>query len=325
FALWVNLHGGWIVGIGVFGLWSAVALSPWRRGTTPARRLAAAVAITFAATLLNPYGAELWSFLGQTVRVDRPNINDWRPLIEAGLQVILPWLMTAAMALVALVRGGRGVPLAHVALAVGLGLASIKVSRLDVFFSLTVATLLAPHLPQSRIQEPVRPAWTRRTVAAAVILLLLLGSVSWRSRAELACVRLDGPWMPERQAGALVASRLLTGRMLSWFDWGQYVIWHAGPRLQVSMDGRRETVYSDAFVARHMTLYFQPDQELALLTALNADVAWLPADLPLTAALDRSGWQRQFAGPRSVVLSRLPMTFAATSPVENVPGCFPGP
>ena len=30
------------------------------------------------------------------------------------------------------------------------------------------------------------------------------------------------------------------------FNWGEYVLWHAGPRVKVSMDGRRETVYSDA-------------------------------------------------------------------------------
>jgi hypothetical protein len=30
------------------------------------------------------------------------------------------------------------------------------------------------------------------------------------------------------------------------FNWGEYVIWHAGPDVKVSMDGRRETVYSDA-------------------------------------------------------------------------------
>jgi hypothetical protein len=30
------------------------------------------------------------------------------------------------------------------------------------------------------------------------------------------------------------------------FNWGEYLLWHAGPRVKVSMDGRRETVYSDA-------------------------------------------------------------------------------
>ncbi|GAH50681.1 unnamed protein product, partial [marine sediment metagenome] len=27
------------------------------------------------------------------------------------------------------------------------------------------------------------------------------------------------------------------------FNWGEYVIWHLGPGIKVSVDGRRETVY----------------------------------------------------------------------------------
>ena len=144
-----------------------------------------------------------------------------------------------------------------------------------------------------------------------------------RSRTALTCVRLDGPWMPEREAGALVASAGMHGRMLTWFDWGQYAIWQAGPRVLVSMDGRRETVYSDRFVARHFTLYFQPEQETGLITTLNAEMAWLPTELPLTRMLDGLGWHRVYTGPRSVIFSRSPM--ALPNPPALGEACFPGP
>ena len=35
------------------------------------------------------------------------------------------------------------------------------------------------------------------------------------------------------------------GNMVTFFDWGEYVIWHLAPAIRVSMDGRRETVYPD--------------------------------------------------------------------------------
>ena len=257
----------------------------------------------FAGTFLNPYGAELWSFLATTVRLDRPNINDWRPLAEADAQVILPWLLTAALTATALVRARLRLPLAHAALVLGLGAASIRVNRLDVFFTLSAVMLLGPHL-QSNEPRPPRAAWTRPVVVSALVLSLAALAIGWRARSALSCVRLDGPWMPEREAGALVASDGMRGRMLTWFDWGQYVIWHSAPRVQVSLDGRRETVYSDAFVARHLQLYFNPDPPLTLLTALRPDLAWLPADLPLTRALDDAGWHRLFTGPVSVIFSR---------------------
>ena len=38
------------------------------------------------------------------------------------------------------------------------------------------------------------------------------------------------------------------------FDWGEYVIWHLGPQVRVSVDGRRETVYAPPEAERFATL-----------------------------------------------------------------------
>jgi hypothetical protein len=46
------------------------------------------------------------------------------------------------------------------------------------------------------------------------------------------------------RAVAILERSGLGGNILVDFDWGEYVIWHLGPRIQVSIDGRRETVYS---------------------------------------------------------------------------------
>jgi hypothetical protein len=44
----------------------------------------------------------------------------------------------------------------------------------------------------------------------------------------------------------------VAGKMVVHFDWGEYCLWHLGPAVQVSMDGRRETVYSDAVYTANM-------------------------------------------------------------------------
>jgi len=61
------------------------------------------------------------------------------------------------------------------------------------------------------------------------------------------------------------------------FNWGEYLLWHAGPRVKVSMDGRRETVYSDA--AYHdNTLFFDGVGEWdRLLARRETDLALVPA------------------------------------------------
>ena len=324
FALWVNLHGGWIVGLGVLAMWSFGEAATSRRRSVPV--LGGIMVLAALATLVNPYGFGMWRFLAGTVSLNRPNVNDWRPLFESGSAVILPWLMTAALATAAFARGRRAIPIGHALIVLALGLGSIRVNRLDVFFTLSVVMLIAKHIASGGLDDRVRrvPLWSRRVVAAAAVAAAIAGAAAWHFRSTVTCLRLDGPWMPEREAGAFIIQNQLSGRMLTWFDWGQYAIWHFAPRIQVSLDGRRETVYSDAFVAAHLQLYFDPGSQEDLLRRLAPDYAWIPTGIPLVAALERQGWHRAYAGPVSIVLARR-VTVLTPPRLLGSPACFPGP
>jgi hypothetical protein len=321
FAVWVNAHGGWIVGIGVLSVW----LTSVMLGLTsvPKRVAVAAAAVSLLATLLNPYGFGLWRFLFETVRPDRSSINDWRPLLDAGPQVVIPWCLSAATALFCVWRGWRRTPVWMVVVTFGLAVASVRVNRLDVFFTMSAVMLLGSQLPADTTPFPGL-RWTRRSLAMGGVAVLLFLATGWRFRDNMTCIRLDGPWMPEREAGAFLAANHFEGRLLSWFDWGQYAIWHFAPELRVSLDGRRETVYSEAFIAEHLQLYSEPETAVGLLNRLHADYAWLPSNLPLTAALEKSGWYALYSGPISAVLSRAPVHTQPPAPLLSA-ACFPGP
>jgi hypothetical protein len=56
FAVWANLHGGWMVGGAVLFVWTAVV---WVQRQPERGRLLLVGVISFAATLLTPYGIEL--------------------------------------------------------------------------------------------------------------------------------------------------------------------------------------------------------------------------------------------------------------------------
>ena len=140
----------------------------------------------------------------------------------------------------------------------------------------------------------------RNGLLAVAIGLALVG---WKQPEAFTCLSFDGPWMPEREARPFLVANALEGRLLSWFDWGQYAIWHFAARLKVSPDGRREAVYSEASVTRHLKLIYEPDTSMALLDELRLDYAWLPANLPLSAALNRAGWRRIYTGPISIVFA----------------------
>src|SRR5262245_11094907 len=127
FVLWVNLHGGWIVGVALVGLWCAGEI--WERRRLDPRIVGVAVA-TVLATLVNPYGWGLWRFIGETVRLSREDIIEWHSLWTAPLSDQLFWLATVVMAGYCAVRKvGRPRWDVLVTLA-GLAFASYRVRRL---------------------------------------------------------------------------------------------------------------------------------------------------------------------------------------------------
>jgi hypothetical protein len=256
------------------------------------------------------------------VRLDRSDINDWQPLWQSGFLTTF-WLCSTALAAVVLWRRRRAVAIWQMAIVLVLAVASVRVSRLDAFYAIAVAMLLGPHLGAPRPASRPAMEWAPGPVFAGIA-AAIGNTVGAAMQRPLWCVALDVSWAPERQAGAFVTANKLQGRLLTWFDWGQYVIWHLGPGLKVSVDGRRETVYSARFLREHDELDAHPDENAAMLASLNADYAWLPARMPLVRTLDAQGWVRIFTGETSVVLARRPGLFV------NVPapmgfGCFPGP
>src|SRR5262249_16934949 len=91
--LWVNLHGGWLVGGAVYGAWLLGYLVRRRSRGLP---FVMAAVVAVAATLLNPYGIGMWRFLFGTVGLSRQDITDWQPLYHAEGGVVIAWFATTA-------------------------------------------------------------------------------------------------------------------------------------------------------------------------------------------------------------------------------------
>jgi hypothetical protein len=127
---------------------------------------------------------------------------------------------------------------------------------------------------------------------------------------------------PEASATAFIRTAHLTGRMLTWYNWGEYAIWHVGDLLKVSMDNREKTVYDDETVARHREFY--DGKRPAYADEIGADYVWLERNAPPVAQLQRRGWFVLFSGPRSTILGRAPRPMVI-GPVEVGLPCFPQP
>jgi hypothetical protein len=183
--------------------------------------------------------------------------------------------------------------------------------------------LLAPVFkPRRAVPAPQVASGTfAGLVLGASVVAAVIGAAEF-TRRNAPCIDSGQQWAPDRAAANFIGRSGLKGRLLVWFDWGEYAIWHFAPGLKVSMDGRRETVYSLTTLRRLYDLFDTRAEWRSDLATLDPTVAWLRPELPLTVELERQGWHRAFASSNSVVLTRHP----APPPSElalSGPRCFP--
>jgi hypothetical protein len=327
-AAWANLHGGWMVGLGTFGLWSAGELIRDARWTARAQTVLI-LGLSALATLVNPYGWGLWRFLWETVGVGRPDIGEWSPITSITPGVLTLWLTAVLLAVWSAIRTGRTQRWNYLLLVAVLGLLSYRVSRLDAFFGLAVVMLLQPRI--LRGADPSVPRVpTRRGIlgsaALPICVALLTPMILSASRRPLSCIEMDTvSFLPEGAAVAFARTNHLRGRMLTFFDWGEYAMWHLSPDVQVSIDGRRETVYSPSQIDRHLRIYSDRATD-AEIQNLDADYVWLPRNLQVVNRFSRLNWVPVYTGRVSVILARNPgQQFQQVSAAPEAARCFPGP
>jgi len=319
-ALWANLHGGWIVGLAVLGLW--VAGAAWRQ-VLPWWQAASTVAAAAAGTLLNPYGYGLWAFLLKTVRVGRADIEEWQAIWESPLH-LLPWILTAIVLAWGCARLGRDAWRTLPALV--LAALSFKVARLEGLFALATAVLAAPAFRGvgQRFRLAALPS-RKEVLSIAALCAIGLGAALVAASRTATCLPLMSErefGTPEPEAVLFMSANALSGRMVTWFDYGQYAIWHLAPEVQVSYDGRRETVYSERVRHAHQQFYAG---DAAYARRIQGDYVWIPRTLPVVRRLLDEGWVAIFEGPRSVVLAAKSNPGVTRHSAFTGPRCFPGP
>jgi hypothetical protein len=305
----------------LYHLWSAPA----------ARLLTLGIAgASFAATLLTPYGPGLLLFLLETVRIGR-GIQEWLPIWHAMFAGAgLPWLLTSA-GVVALVASRFRPRTDRLAVILTLAVASERTMRLVPFYVAITALYAVPSL--TALAATGWGTWSLRApsrVAVSLSLLPILAVVPlvhrpiWTSTRQ--CLSIEGEWIPDLEIAASLKDAAPAGRIVTHYGWGQYVIWHVGPRLLVSYDGRRETVYTPATDLRQVEIERGSPEGLAFLDKARPEYVWLS---PSKSARVREWLLRQedyridlqTASSFLAVRSDLPIVPAAAR--ASAP-CFPG-
>jgi hypothetical protein len=324
FVVWANMHGGWIVGAAVATLWTCGRIIDTRaiRALLPAL---AAIGVSVGATIINPYGWRLWTFLLSTVGRER-NITEWRPLWEVA--DILPglfWSVTVGIVAATAILCWRRMTWATLLPVVWIGVNGLLVARLVPLFSEVAILAVAQAwqvpmaLSATRVSRSTAKADGRIIVDIAVVALAWLFTAVGESR----CLPIKDAWAPDLVAAGALDSPQATGRLVVPFNWGEYAIWHWGPRLRVSIDGRRETIYSEETITFQMALASGSAEALAYLGRARPEYIWLstPTATPLAEWLTAHDYRVDVKTDTSILATRLDLSPLAPSPPAS--GCFP--
>jgi hypothetical protein len=289
-AVWTNTHGGFLAGLGVYVVLMSMRVgellivkgpAAWKTATyLSVLTLAGALA-----TLLNPYGIELYRWLIQDLSVPRPEILEWHsPAWLSGSSVKL-WVLLGLMvwALVASRRPRDATRLVILALVLN---EACKHQRHIPFLAILILFWMPVHL-QSAI-ERMGTAARNRTAwcdAAGLVrwascgLLLVCALLAYRVGTRLSGVPVSNYEYPV-DALQFMADQGLTGRLVVAGHWAQYALAVMGartpddPGVQVAFDGRFRTCYPQHLADMHFDFFLGdggPDKRYRSPTSPPAD------------------------------------------------------
>jgi hypothetical protein len=304
--LWANLHGGYIFGLALAGLFAAEAL--WGAGASARMGLLLRwglflIAATLA-SLVTPHApiAGIRFALGF---LDGGGfiapIGEWQPAdfrTLCGLELVLLGMLALAL------LGRLRLPPLRVLLLVGLvhlALAHIRHGELlGLVAPLVVAAGLSEGLYGSGIGKATSVGrWSSWAAGASIAVLAL--AAPYFGRAQMA------PPLAVAPAAALESARsagLLRQRVFNAFDFGGFLIASGVP---VFIDGRAD-FYGETFLRRYLdAVSLTRTGALEALLAEQA-IGWtmLQTGTPAIQLLDRlPGWERVYADETAVVHRRL--------------------
>ncbi|HUI83679.1 MAG TPA: tetratricopeptide repeat protein [Candidatus Binatia bacterium] len=287
---WVNLHLGFIAGLGLIAaylvteLLEAIMSAAQRRaGLQRLRRAGPWLAATALATLVNPWGWGVYRAILLQQRVNGQHeylIAEWTGLpltwsaitnsislrqTEGTLYLLLAFAVVAAA--VALLRAQLGAAI----LLLGAGYVASRYVRMGALFACVVVVVGGPILAEvaTRVIAWLRPARARPIAAGIAVALLAilvvlrcfdLASNRFYARGTSESTFGAGLswWFPQR-AAEFIESNNLPGEVFNTYNEGGFVAWRLGPQHRDTIDGRALVFGVQAIQRNTRLLQSSPD------------------------------------------------------------------
>lgn len=319
-AVWINMHGGFLLGLFVIGVHLLWLLAERRK--SQATELSIVTLFCLGALLLNPYGLRFLPAILESWTVSRTGIGEWGNVFING--PTFGWTYTAlACAAVSTAavnawhkRRFPGVLILLAATAIQ-GFLHAKLVPYFVFTLLALGgteflRLLSRYDPPRRVADLfclVLPSGVAAASVTLIALQLLSGNEVLRPRVPAWDSSANQPADPVHYpvgAAAFLAESPSPVNIWCPLTWGEFLSWSLYPNARVSMDGRFETVYP-ASVRRDHLRFWTGARDVSVAGEYDTTHILVPVDDRATlAAVDASPWVRIYQDPIAVVYSRTP-------------------
>lgn len=323
FAVWANVHPGFVAGLAILAIYAAGDVLEARRGVDRAEWLdraryhAAGLGIAFAATLVNPFGIGLLdavlTMLGNTYLVDRTG-EFMSPSFHAVYGKLFLVVIAAIVAVLALARRRLSFP--RLLLLLFMLASALFAQRNIPLFGVLVLPVLALEYDADwrrlgvRGVNHVRRVFQDGEAVAApgrwfgvfVVLMLVLAINHGRVAGFQAVPdAFDERAFPveavswARQAG-------ITGRMYHEFTWGGFIL-YAWPGQKIFIDGLTD-VFSGDLIRDYVEIRSVRPEWDRKLNEYGITLVMIRPASTLAYTLARDGWRSLYADETAVILQR---------------------
>ena len=350
--LWVNLHGGFLMGIAITGLFLAGNAITWIITSSSEtrslaqgrmRHLGLTLLLTLAATVITPYGfrlhAHLYEYLGSTFMMN--NIQEFLSpdfhLFQVKAFALL--LILALLALVLQTRKASVTDFLVIAFSAWIGLYAVRNIPISaMLLTLTVAPMLGESFRSAGQDMGIAP-WLHNLatkidgfsarmqvmdqrcnghVLSAVVALLLVVGAGTRGASALnaQALHFDEKHMPV-QAAEFMAAHNIRDHFFAPDSWSGYLIYRLYPDVHVMMDDRHD-FYGEKFVRDYLKVAQAAYGWREVLDANRVNWVLVPPDSPLASTLkETTDWKLVHDDGTAILFERT-ASFAVQGTVQRL-------
>ena len=316
--LWVNMHGGFLAGIGLVIIYALGELLNRKSSL----KYFGILALIIPVTLINPYGFELWNYIIKASFMPRSYIPEWHSISLTGpfhmikgikIHIHAVFMIFAFLTIIVGVKSvrERKIPDWTMIILVTLLLyLSVKHQRHTEFFVLAVPGLFyhryvnlfdpLQRFIKNNLPDKINKIWNTIRYSVGYVLLAI---IFFYYIPQLSNRIIVNPQVYPVGSFEFIKQNRISGNLATTYSWGSYAFWKLYPQCKVLLDGRYEEVYPDDVHDVAMQFSEHEGDWQAILRKYQADILILskekysPSDV-----LNLTDWKLVYQDMSSVLL-----------------------